>query len=228
MSESKYTYLVPKVEGVDIVAIGNFNPAIFHPLWFSSNNLVREAEAQSAEVKIIHKDVAVFAAEWFSLQVTDDRFVIETKDPTKFQPLRDLAVGTFKLLEHTPIISFGINRHQVFEMPSEIEWHAFGDYYAPKDSWRKLLLNPGMRGVVIEGKREGSEAALITIRIEPGTNLEVFVHVNEHYQISSDISDGKEINAFFLSVLQNSWDGFISYSEEAGRVLLTDCSAERN
>ena len=53
----------PEVLGVSVVALGSFNPAIFQPLWFSSNNLVRKEEAEGAEIKIIHHDVTMFSTE---------------------------------------------------------------------------------------------------------------------------------------------------------------------
>jgi len=48
---------------VSIVAIGSFNPAIFQPLWFSTNGLIRPEEAASATINLITNDVTAFRTE---------------------------------------------------------------------------------------------------------------------------------------------------------------------
>lgn len=210
----------PELQGASIVALGSFNPAIFQPLWFSGNGLIRKEEADNAEVKIIHNKVTIFTSEWFSLQVTGDRYVIETEDPTKYHPLRDFVLGTFKILEHTPIRAFGFNRYQHFRMTSEEEWHAFGDHYAPKKSWCAILDKPGMRSLVIEGTREGATANLIQIRIAPSRKVHpgVSIYINEHYEIPKDTNTMDAIS-LFLEKLQSSWDDFVAYWEHVSEHL---------
>src|SRR4051812_22493691 len=92
-----------KGEDVSIVFLGRFNPAIFHPLWLAGNNLIRKEEAESGKIDVIHAEAAVFRTEWLILQCTTDQLSLVTFDPTKYAPLRDLAVGICKVLEHTPI-----------------------------------------------------------------------------------------------------------------------------
>ena len=220
----------PEIQGVSIVALGSFNPAIFQPLWFSGNNLIRQEEANEAKVEIIHKDVALFSTEWFSLQVIGDRYAVETKDPTKYQLLRDLALGTFKILEHTPIRAFGFNSNQHFSMPSEEKWHAFGDYYAPKGPWQDIVTNPGMRSLVIEGKRDNCEANQIQMRIGPSRKVHpgVFIDVNQHYEVASDEnSNPTDRIVFFLETLRSSWDDFLSYGNYVAQYLLAEHNNQR-
>jgi hypothetical protein len=211
----------PAVQGASIVALGSFNPAIFQPLWLSGNNLIRKEEAEDAEIKIIHRDVTIFSAKWFSLQVTRDRYSVDTEDPTTYQPLRDLVLGTFKILEHTPVRAFGLNRYQHVRMASEEEWNAFGDRYVPKELWRPILDKPGMRALVVEGKRKGSTANQMQVKIEPSRKVHpgVFIHMNEHYDIPDDLSPMDAI-AFFLETLQSSWDDFFSYLQQVSDHLL--------
>src|SRR5271155_3868158 len=86
-----------------IVVLGSFNPAIFQPLWFSQANLIRKEEAETATVQVIFPEVASFSADWLAVQVTRERLQVECKDPTKKEPLLDIALGMFRILEHTPI-----------------------------------------------------------------------------------------------------------------------------
>jgi hypothetical protein len=202
----------PELQAVAIVALGNFNPKIYQPLWFSSNNLIRKEEAENAKVEIIHNDVAIFSIEWFSLQVTNDRFMLRTTDPTKHQPIRDLMRGTFKILEHTPITAVGFNNEAHYQMASIEEWNAFVDYYAPKESWRGVMSEPGLRSLIIDGKRENCRANQIRVKIEPSrkVNTGVFIHVNEHYDVEKEMSQSDRIS-FLLETLDSSWDDFLHY-----------------
>jgi hypothetical protein len=217
----------PEIQSISIVALGSFNPAIFQPRWLSSNGLIRDEEAVVAEreMQIIHRQVSIFSTEWFSLQVTDASFTIDSLDPTKSPALRDLAINIFNVLEHTPITAFGLNTNRHFHMKSEEEWHAFGDHYAPKDSWNAILIEPGMRSLTILGKRENCGADRVQVKIEPSLKVRpgVFIHVNQHYDLDEgkDKRPGERMLAF-LTTLRDSWDGFLSYCDDVARHLLSE------
>jgi len=68
----------PEIQGQSIVLIGDFNPRIFQPAWFGKEHLIRENEADTATIKIIHPDIVSFSTEWFELDITRDRFTIST------------------------------------------------------------------------------------------------------------------------------------------------------
>ena len=67
------------------------------------------------------------------MQVLQQRFVSITTDPRQYGPLRDLAMGIFTILSHTPVSKMGINRHFHFATPSVHAWHTIGHTLAPKD-----------------------------------------------------------------------------------------------
>jgi len=207
----------PEIDSVAIVVIGSFNPAILHPLWFSQNGLIREQEGQNAEIQIVHREASIFKTEWFSLQVTKDRFFLAASDPTMHLPARDLALGTFRLLEHTPLTAFGLNRIQEFRIDSEDEWHAIGDQLAPKDKWWDFMIRPGMRSLTIEGKRQKSDSDRIQIHIEPVPREMhgVVIRVNEHYSLEADsYKTVASQHERLANVLTNAWVDFMSYAEQ--------------
>ena len=209
-----------EIEAHTIVALGSFNPAIFQPLWFSNHHLIRQEEAENAKIQIIQSQaqVAVFETEWFSLQAFGERFALESSDPTKHLPLRDLARGTFQILEHTPIRACGFNRHIHFRIASEEEWHEFGHHYAPKESWHDLLVRPGLRSLTIQGTREECSAKRIEIKVEPSAKVHpgVFIHVNQHYNIEEGPEAGeKDRILVFLAALNDEWASFVAYAERA-------------
>src|SRR5688572_1822642 len=116
----------PKLEGVMIVLVGAFNPQIFQPAWFASEKLIRKEEADSARIEIIHGDLTVFSLDWCKLEVTDDRFRIDTSSLQQYSPelIRDLTLGTFGILRHTPLKMMGLNTMYHFEVASEEVWHS--------------------------------------------------------------------------------------------------------
>lgn len=176
-----------EIEGLTVVVIGAFNPAIFHPSWLAGNNLIRNEEAEEAKVEVITGDVSSFTTNWFKIQVVGQRLSLQTTDPTKHLPLRDLAVGMLTVLEHTPIQAFGLNLDRHFRMTDEKEWHDFGHFFVPKKPWKDLVTSPGMRSLVIEGKRDGGRSDLVLVKMEPSmkvTPYGLYVNVHEHFSVS--------------------------------------------
>ncbi len=215
----------PEIEGVSIVAVGKFNPAIFQPHWFSENSLIKKEEAKEAGLGVIHDEITQFKTNWFSLQVTTDKYMISTQDPAAYPRVRDLVVGTFTLLEHTPINQFGFNKFQHFRMPSEEDWHAYGHYYAPKGSWEAIVSGPGMRSLIIQGHRKNCPATNIQIKTEPSQQLKhaVFIHVNEHYDMKCDTAEeSKDGVQELLRTLTESWDDILSYGDTVSSHLLEE------
>lgn len=206
-----------------IVALGSFNPAIFHPAWFARHELIRDSEAESSELKVVSPEITVIDAEWFALQVTAERFSVETRDPRKFPPLKDLVVGTFGILEHTPMRAFGFNSYQCFSLPSTEAWHSFGHHFAPKMSWTGLLNEPGLQLLTIQGRRSGSSADRIQISIQPAAHNGVVISINEHYDIKpSNDPDEPQTPQPLLAALEQGWGRFLDYANTVGQHLMKE------
>lgn len=216
----------PELQGAAIVAIGAFNPAIFQPHWFALNQLIRREEADSAEVRIVSREASIFSTDWFELKVIDRRFAIDTKDPTMFRVLRDLAIQTFRILEHTPVDAFGFNTERHFRMDTDEEWNAFGDYYVPKQTWNALLTRPGMRSLVIEGSRPECNENRMQIKLEPSLEIHpgIAFYVNQHYGLDAKNTGVPDRLHRFVTALCESWDNFLEYSDRVSQHLLTECA----
>ena len=219
-----------KIQEVAVVALGSFNPRIFHPNWFSGNELIRKEDAQDADIKIINNDAAIFSTSWFALKVFRERFSIESGDPAAHLTFKDLVTGSFKILEHTPVKAFGFNSSQHINMKSEKEWHGLGDSCAPKGFWKKVLDKPGLRTLVIEGKRAKTKAKRIQIRVEPSQKEQpgVFVHINEHYTICEENESPPKNSALrLMGTVQNSWSAFLDYSKKVAEDLIAEHTDKR-
>jgi|SRR3990172_3463060 len=199
----------PKVQGHNIVLIGNFNPKIFQPAWFGAEGLLSKQETEKANIQIIHPDVVIFSIEeLLKLEVTRERFVLSTTQEPYDEVIRDLALGTFRLLRHTPIIKMGINRDMHFQIESEKKWHEIGHKLAPKELWRDILENPGMRTLTMEEskRRDDGLKGYIRVKIEPSNKvyLGVFFSINDHFETQEPSSTvgSDEI----IDILSSSWE----------------------
>jgi hypothetical protein len=196
----------PELEDVNIVLVGSFNPAIFHPVWFAREKLIQQEEADRANIKIVSPEVSVFSIGWLALEVTLDRFAARTSQIQHIEPLRDLVRGTFGLLRHTPVKHMGLNRQSHFLSPSEDAWHQLGHRLAPKEPWAGLLEKPGMRRIQMQGIRPDAYKGRITVAVEPSLRLKPFgayIEVNDHYQNDVE-TKGNECDRM-MEILAASW-----------------------
>lgn len=199
-----------KREGINIVVRGQFNPAIIQPSWLAMHNLIREEEAEEAEIQVIHPSASSFRVEWARAKVTQDRFEVGTEHESFYEPVRDLVLGIFKLLDQTPVAMLGINHNTHYRLGSEEEWHALGDTLAPKDDWDDLLIKPGMRSLTMEGLRPDDYSGWIRVKVEPSVHLGtrgVYVQVNDHYNLAShnEQSEVAAGSSALSSILSNEW-----------------------
>ena len=192
------------LEGASIVFIGSFNPAIFHPSWYVAQELWSETELENAKVEIIAADTCSFRTEQYTLQALNNRFMISTAQVPLYDSLRDLAIGTFRILRHTPLAKLGLNRDFHFRLESEEAWHAIGHKLAPKEHWEPILENPGTRSLAIEGTRPGGLAGAVNVRVEPSSEIKhgLFVAINDHFEV--DDNSARSAKAI-LSIAEEQW-----------------------
>jgi hypothetical protein len=207
----------PEIEAASIVVLGSFNPAMFHPLWFKMNQLIRPEEAESAKLEVTHPQISIFSLEWCRLQVETGRFVVEVTDRASFGLISDLVLGTFTILDQTPITAMGLNRSMHFKMDSREKWHAFGDMdmLAPKEVWAKIMAKPGLVSLIMQEPRETPEGFL-RVKVEPSGRIDpgIFIEMNNHYTL-----DKKSV-ADMLKILTNSWKDILKNAEDIADYLL--------
>lgn len=203
-----------------IVVIGNFNPAIFTPDWLELNDLIGEGDADTVREgsegreMIITRQVTTFESEWFVLEVLENKFSLTSKGALS-PAVKDLAVGIFQLVSHTPIIAVGLNFIGHFKLASEDEYHKIGDILAPKDIWQKLYPNdaPGLADLSIRiqhggrGKKlESNDEKRITVR--PSNIFKTGVHLsyNDHRDVRLADEDNPRPAERVASIIDNDWE----------------------
>jgi len=193
----------PEIHGMSIVLLGDFNPKIFQPAWFAAEGLIRSVEAENAEIEIIHPEIVSFKLDWLIFRATRDRCSFATVQEPSFETMRDLCISTFEILTHTPINKMGLNNDTHFKMRTTDEWHSLGHKLAPKDLWKDTFLNPGLRSLTIEGRRDDNFKGYIRVKVEPSVRIDpgVYIQVNDHYETNTDtIGCGAIIN-----ILRTCW-----------------------
>ena len=164
--------------------------------------------------------MADFSTEWFQIQVLQNRLSLSSADPGQYGPLRDLGVAMFALLPHTPITVLGLNRYFHFKMPSAEAWHGLGHRLAPKDPWNAIMEQPGLRSMLMQGRRKEASGGTSYIKIEPSIKFEhgLFVEVSEEFKPHSDVPpDGAQ---WATDCLSGALGLIMSYAEVAADHLL--------
>jgi len=203
-----------KIKASSIVLIGDFNPKIFQPAWFAAEELIRKQEAEEASIEIIRPEVVSFTLEWLKMIVTHDRFQTSTTQKPYYDIMRDLVIGTFELLQHTPIRMMGINTEIHYQMKDEDEWHSLGHRLAPKELWDTTLNKPGMQSLTMKGERSDGFKGYIQVVVEPSAKVYpgIYFNVNDHYEVKDpeSVIGCEEI----LSILESSWKESIERSQK--------------
>jgi len=210
----------PEIEGMNIVFRGDFNPKIFQPAWFAAQGLIRNEEADEATVEIIHPTIVVFTLDWLQIQIEPNRFYAGTNQSPYIEILKDLILGTFRILNHTPIKMMGINYNSHFPMDSEDAWHDVGHRVAPKDMWNKILKKPGLRSLTMQGERPDDHKGHIAVRIEPSNRVRhgIFININDHYELKDPESVlGCEA---IIDMLESEWKTSVTRSQRIAITIL--------
>lgn len=203
---------VSKLRGNSIEFRGSFNPRILQPAWLAGQNLIREAESDNADIKIVHERVVAFAIEWATLLVEHNRLRLSST-PTSETPeqLRDLALGILEVLDHTPIHEVEIQTAGHYAMVDQAARDKLGWALVPPEPFETHLIAPGMTTLRMAGARpgeEGEEGGNIAIVVEPSTEIEpegVYISVHDHYYVA----DPKQPNigaAPAAECLQANWE----------------------
>ncbi len=203
----------PETQALSIVVVGRFNPAIFHPLWFSNFNIFSQTDVNEAKdtFNVVHRDIANFQIDWCHFNVTENRFMVLTRMDAYFERLRDLVVQSFDHLHHTPVKALGINPEADFNLRTDEKWHNFGHRFAPKDDWKAITDNPGLQELIIKDEtKKGDYEGYSLIKLRPSEKLNygLFINLNEHFELGEfDPQNGTKkllevLNSQFLPTLE--------------------------
>jgi hypothetical protein len=220
----------PENKTVSVVLIGAFNPLMFQPNWFSTNDIISQSEidavlSNKTNPCIITPNLAVFNTAQLHIQVQEDRFsVMGIKE--SFCMVKDVVKKTFERLGALSITAMGINTSAHFRMPSISKYHEFGDRLSPKGIWKDFLGDNvsgddrtgglvGMQMMNQKVDKSGSFNVNIerSVRFFPG----IYINCNDHYQF-----DGNTDVETVMQKLEDNFDTSIKKSLEIQNSLFKD------
>jgi len=206
-----------QIYNLSIVIIGDFNPVIIQPFWLAHKKLIREQEAQTANVEIIHQEVVRYSLDWLNVEITKDKFTLSSKQEPFFEPLKDLVISIFSILSETPLRAIGLNHLKYFSIPDKTRHYQFGNVLAPLSNFKDSFEDPRLLNLeIIEQPRKDIFNGSIRTRIYPSDlklqlPFGVAIDVNDHYDIGSEKnSSANEM----VNLLTNQWDFSLKKSEE--------------
>jgi hypothetical protein len=203
-----------------IVAVGDFNPAIFSPDWMEQNGLIGKDDADSVregrqgKSLLVSHQVATFETKWFALQVLENRFSLTSKDALS-PAFKDLAVSIFQLVPHTPVTAVGLNVLGHYKLASEDNYHRVGDALAPKDIWKALYPDeiPGLADLTVRIQRGSRGEPLRTkdekrIAVQPSNKIKfgVFLSYNDHHDVSASDEDNLRPGERVATLVDSEWE----------------------
>jgi hypothetical protein len=200
----------PEAEGLQVMVIGSFNPAIFHPEWFLRQKLVGEEDAKQAQVDVVGREVTDIQLCGMKLLCLDDRFSLGISNISHAARLQDFLLQIFALLPHIPITACGINPYAHYLVGDTEYWHKIGDTLVPKELvWKELFKErPGMQSLTIKVLRKGDFPGEVNLTVEPSAkfNPGIFIRSNYHYPVTSGAvhSGASELILKFLKAEWNT------------------------
>lgn len=203
----------PEEKNLSIVLIGNFNPRIFHPQWFSDYGIISESDLDfilENDDVLVHKQITQFKSSWFQLEVTESRMQISCTQEAYFEPILDLLSSTFTVLSHTPVNQFGINLSiwQRFEHAEDS--NKFEKEYLPSTGLSKLDTNV---------TTFNTKSAFIDDRIKVGKSCHIefskqllnkyMININQHFELDSTFN-----GAEFIKILGKDGRNAMNISDD--------------
>jgi len=98
-----------KLDAIDTVVAGRFNPHIISPPWLAKEGIIAEGETVEAQIGVVGRAVVFrFKTGDFIWQVDYNRLVVSAE---KIADTASVVAKVIEKLPHTPITAFGNNFH---------------------------------------------------------------------------------------------------------------------
>ena len=174
------------LQGINCVLVGSMKPQLLLPTWLAENKLISKEMAESAKIDVSHEKIALFHLGRTDFQVEEKRFVVSTSDQTWFESMRDLLVGILKI-NNEPITQMGLNFIAHCQISTIDKWHELGHKLAPKESWKNILNNTGMKSIYMEGDNPYTNSGKTHIKVEPSVRIShgVYFEVNNSFNFNN-------------------------------------------
>lgn len=186
-----------------IVLLGNFNPYIFQPDWFIQQGLLgsadlpwlggdgedREKEEIGNPFLLITPEFTRVQMAWGEIASTSEQFSVRTTRTTDALLAKDLLVGTFTYLGHTPVRGLGFSRAVHHSLEVDGAWEAFAAEVTPSGEWISGIEGAKVHSLTLEGV-SGRDDGSILVTVEKSNRLPngVYIAINDHFERETEES----------------------------------------
>lgn len=225
------------------VVLGDFNPAIYTPDWFEKNNLIGEGDAsiardgRAAINPLVSHQVTNFDTDWFTIQVLENKLTLSSKGVLT-PALKDLAVGIFQLLPHTPVVAMGMNFIGQFKLNDIHEQCLVGDVFAPKAIWNSLYPEDHFAGLenmtirIQHGSREdgtdSKDEKRILIQRSANFKFGIGLSLNDHHDLIDGYEDNFSPAERVVDIVVSQWESVWAEAERIFDQILSNSLTENS
>ena len=173
-----------------LVLVGDFQPAMFQPLWFFKNKVITETEynaiiSSKNNELIVNNSLTQFETDLLSFQINQKRFqILGKKEP--FEGVVDAFKNIFNSLSTIPLKAYGINYTFHLEAEDERELERIGKRLAPREYWSSILSEDedNQSGLVSLTMRKSVDYGQINITIESSKQVRgIYFNYNFHHSV---------------------------------------------
>lgn len=211
--------ITPERKQYSIVLIGEFNPVMFQPEWFSKNGIIAPEEVDFARNQtstcpiIVTPQLTLFKTSQFNVKIEQKRFqVVADKEP--LIAIKDFVLKTFEKLGGFIIKAFGFNFSAHYNVVDKETYQKIGDRLAPKDYWGSLLgdevdgvdRKSGLTGIEMR-KTKSDGTGHISVLLQPSSFIQpgVFMNCNNHTNLNDEDSMAEIVIEKIEQVFENSF-----------------------
>jgi hypothetical protein len=206
-------YWITEDVGLALTAEGTLNPGIIHPQWFARHDLLHWKEADDATVEISADDYTLFRTRDFTTEVSRRSLTIATYNQAFEPQLRDLFIGTFRLLVHTPLRELSVSRFThwrinplVQQKEPPVAWAKF----MRLTRWQEVLHSPTPVGIAVKGVTGAGVESLVSV--EPSDKEGALVYVGCRYDWS--LAEDSPANDL-IRIIKEDWSDARQHADRA-------------
>lgn len=187
-----------------VVLVGNFNPSIITPSWLALKKLIRDSEAENADVDVIHPELSRFSLSFVEINVNRERFELKCENQADFHLVRDLASSIFSILNETPIKGIGLNHILHYSLTNDKTYRKFGEWLTPLDIWTDDLKTPKLLELKITEPINKDSAITNQVTINSSKKIKpygVCMILNYHIEAANNPNSSPN------KLIMENWDG---------------------
>jgi hypothetical protein len=205
-----------QIRTLNIVLLGEFNPAIIQPFWLAKKGLIKEQEALEAKLEIVNPQLTRYDLDWVFIELTANRFTFNSSKEPFFALVKDLVEGIFSFLPETPITAIGINHLIHYSIPRDEQFYEIGNRLTPLTMWDNILKDPKMLEYsIIEQKRTDKNAGSFLIKIQASDQIlknGLLISVNDHLALKPD-QNGR--SGELIQLMKQTWTSSFKRTDES-------------